>query len=92
MEAVNRSKMTKVLFPVMKEFISSKTLTNNEFMNVIHACAESYSFPTNLDLDPPIGGLAPKSQSDLMKQALEQQLSIAEFSTILDQLQSRQHS
>ena len=92
MEAVNRSKMSKVLFPVMKEFISSKTLTNNEFMNVIHACAESYSFPTNLDLDPPIGGLAPKSQSDLMKQALEQQLSIAEFSTILDQLQSRQHS
>lgn len=31
---------------------------------------EGYSFPTNLDRDPPIGGLAPQSQQALMRQAL----------------------
>ena len=34
--------------------------------------AEGYSFPTNLDRDPPIGGIAPKSQQDLMRQALKE--------------------
>ena len=35
-------------------------------------CAEGYSFPTNLDRDPPKGGMAPKSQQDLMRQALKE--------------------
>ena len=34
--------------------------------------AEGYSFPTNLDRDPPKGGLAPKTQQDLMRQALKE--------------------
>ena len=36
------------------------------------ACAEGYSFPTNLDRDPPFGGMAPKTQQDLMRQALKE--------------------
>jgi hypothetical protein len=36
----------------------------------VAACAEGYSFPTNLDRDPPIGGLAPQTQQALMLQAL----------------------
>ena len=60
--------------------------------NAIHACAEGYSFPTNLDLDPPIGGLAPKSQSQIMEEALEQNLSTAQFAENLDQLHARQQS
>ena len=92
MEAVNRSKMSKALFPVMKEFLTRKTLMKRELLNAIHACAEGYSFPTNLDLDPPIGGLAPKSQSQIMEEALEQNLSTAQFAEILDQLHARQQS
>ena len=92
MEAVNRSKMSKALFPVMKEFLTRKTLMKRELLNAIHACAEGYSFPTNLDLDPPIGGLAPKSQSQIMEEALEQNLSTAQFADILDQLHARQQS
>jgi ectoine hydroxylase-related dioxygenase (phytanoyl-CoA dioxygenase family) len=92
MEAVNRSKMSKALFPVMKEFLTRKTLMKRELLNAMHACAEGYSFPTNLDLDPPIGGLAPKSQSQIMKEALEQNLSTAQFAEILDQLLARQQS
>ena len=92
MEAVNRSKMSKALFPVLKDFSNGKILTDRQLNNAIHACAEGYAFPTNLDLDPPIGGLAPKSQSQLMKEALEQDLSTAQFEEILDQLHARQQS
>ena len=92
METVNRSKMSKAIFPVLKDFSNRKTLTNRQLNNAIHACAEGYSFPTNLDLDPPIGGLAPKSQSQIMQEALEQNLSTAQFTEILDQLHARQQS
>ena len=92
METVNRSKMSKALFPVLKDFSNRKTLTNRQLNNAIHACAEGYSFPTNLDLDPPIGGLAPKSQSQIIKEALEQKISTAQFTEILDQLYARQQS
>ena len=37
-------------------------ITRGEAANAIAACAEGYSFPTNLDRDPPIGGLAPKTR------------------------------
>ena len=47
-----------------------KRLTPEQGANAVAACAEGYSFPTNLDRDPPIGGLAPKTQQALMKQAL----------------------
>jgi ectoine hydroxylase-related dioxygenase (phytanoyl-CoA dioxygenase family) len=92
MEAVNRSKMSKALFPVLKDFSNGKILIDRQLNNAIHACAEGYSFPTNLDLDPPIGGLAPKSQSQIIKEALEQNLSTAQFTEILDQLHARQQS
>ena len=92
METVNRSKMSKALFPVLKDFSNRKTLTNRQLNNAIHACAEGYSFATNLDLNPPIGGLAPKSQSQIIKEALEQNLSTAQFTEILDQLHARQQS
>ena len=47
-------------------------ITPAEADNAIAASAEGYSFPTNLDRDPPLGGMAPKSQQDLMRQALKE--------------------
>jgi hypothetical protein len=41
-----------------------------EVDNVIAATAEGYAFPTNLDRDQPVGGLAPPTQADLLRQAL----------------------
>ena len=56
----------------------------------VAACAEGYAFPTNLDRDPPIGGLAPQSQQDLMRSALTQNLPTAQFNTTLQaQAQTR---
>ena len=39
--------------------------------NAIASTAEGYSFPTNLDRDPPIGGMAPETQQALFHRALD---------------------
>ena len=38
--------------------------------NAIAACAEGYAFPTNLDLDQPIDGLAPMTQAEILGRAV----------------------
>ena len=71
MESVDRLKMSLRLYPALKRLLADKAITAAEADNVVAASAEGYSFPTNLDRDPPIGGMAPKSQQDLMRQALD---------------------
>jgi ectoine hydroxylase-related dioxygenase (phytanoyl-CoA dioxygenase family) len=72
MESVDRLKMSLRLYPALKGLLADKRLTAEEADNAIAASAEGYSFPTNLDRDPPKGGMAPKSQQDLMRQALRE--------------------
>jgi ectoine hydroxylase-related dioxygenase (phytanoyl-CoA dioxygenase family) len=58
--------------------------------NAVAACAEGYAFPTDLDRDPPIGGLAPPSQQDLMTQALREAWPMERFeSAVTAQTQRR---
>ena len=45
---------------------------SNTLRNVIAASAEGYAFPTNLDLDQPVDGLAPQTQAELLWQALDE--------------------
>jgi len=70
METVNRERMSGVLYPALKAMLADGRLSGAEADNAIASCAEGYSFPTNLDLDPPVGGLAPKTQAQLMREAL----------------------
>ncbi len=72
MESVDRLKMSLRLYPALKDLLAEKAITAAEASAAVAACAEGYSFPTNLDRDPPIGGTAPKSQQDLMRQALKE--------------------
>ena len=65
-ESVNRSEMSLALYPVLAD----AGYTAREVANVIAASAEGYAFPTNLDRDPPVGGLIPLSQAELMAQFL----------------------
>jgi hypothetical protein len=66
MESIDRTAMIKALYPALLAL----NLPEAAATNAIAASAEGYSFPTNLDRDPPIGGLAPKSQAALVHQAL----------------------
>ena len=62
--------MSAALYPTLLQFKSSGALPRQAIANAVAACAEGYSFPTNLDRDPPIGGLAPETQAQLMLKAL----------------------
>ncbi|MBB4217448.1 ectoine hydroxylase-related dioxygenase (phytanoyl-CoA dioxygenase family) [Rhizobium sp. BK212] len=81
METVNREKMSARLFPALKNL--QEKLSPDEIANAVAACAEGYSFPTNLDRDPPLGGLAPKTQAQLMHEALKEGWSDEAFTAAL---------
>ena len=71
METVDRLRMVKALYPALRTARADGSLGPLQIAAAIGASAEGYAFPTNLDRDPPIGGMAPKSQARLMMDALE---------------------
>ena len=85
METVDRIACAKALYPALLE----ATMSESETLDAIAACAEGYAFPTNLDRDPPISGLAPKSQAAFMYEALKAGMSPGNFSAALDALEAK---
>ncbi len=83
MENQDRAAMCRALYPVLLDRSGDQNAA-------IAACAEGYSFPTNLDRDPPVGGLAPETQAALMRRALLDGMSPAEFDAALADLMDRQ--
>jgi ectoine hydroxylase-related dioxygenase (phytanoyl-CoA dioxygenase family) len=86
MESVDRVRMAKALYPSLR---GMNDLTERERANAIAAAAEGYAFPTNLDRDPPLGGLAPQSQAQLMAQALAEGWPAAAFAAALEERAQR---
>ncbi|WP_322047457.1 phytanoyl-CoA dioxygenase family protein [Paraburkholderia sp. J67] len=72
MESLDRAAMCETLYPVLMEQVARGGLTEAEIDAVIASCAEGYPFPTNLDSDPPLGGLAPENQQALFARALHE--------------------
>ena len=70
METVDRTRMVKALYPALRAGKRDGSLTEAQIANALAASAEGYSFPTNLDRDPPLGGMAPKTQAALVTEAL----------------------
>ena len=70
MEAVDRTAMTLALYPALARLRAESRITEAQALNAIACAAEGYAFPSNLDTDPPVGGLAPKSQAELTREAL----------------------
>ena len=73
-EAVDRARMVNAVYPSLRSRLASG-LDRGAAANVVSACAEGYAFPTNLDRDQPVDGLAPPSQADLMNRALDEDWS-----------------
>lgn len=89
METIDRRAMSLLLYPAAK---ANTSLTPGELSAAITACAEGYPFPTNLDTDPPVGGLAPESQAAFFARALSEGLSVADFATGLDAMAAKQRA
>ncbi|ANJ10575.1 MULTISPECIES: phytanoyl-CoA dioxygenase family protein [Streptomyces] len=69
MESVDREAVVNAVYPVLLERRAGGA-DERWLENVVAASAEGYPFPTDLDRDPPVGGLAPPSQADLVRRAL----------------------
>jgi len=87
METVDRRGMCLSVFPALLNMRDTSMIAN-----VIAACAEGYSFPTNLDLDQPIGGLAPKTQAELLADAVRENWPSQRLETELDEWARRRRS
>lgn len=72
METLDRDRMMLALYPVLLKRLEQDELDAQGLAAVIATAADGYSFPTNLDTDPPLQGLAPQTGQQVMLEALTQ--------------------
>ena len=72
METIDHETMTNTVFPALMKR-KHEGLAPELVENVVVAVADAYAFPTNLDRDPPLGGLTPPSQADFLRRALKEE-------------------
>jgi len=79
METVNWVAMIERIYPILLERVEQQTIPSRTVQNTIAAVADGYSFPTNLDSDPPIGGNVPVTAQQIICQALEEHWSLKQL-------------
>ncbi|PTX57376.1 ectoine hydroxylase-related dioxygenase (phytanoyl-CoA dioxygenase family) [Litoreibacter ponti] len=84
MENIDRRAMVLAAFEPLKSLDAAARAA------AIAATVEGYAFPTNLDTDPPEGGLAPPSQADILRRALDEDWDTAQLMQALDAQAARQ--
>ena len=82
MESIDREAMSNAVFPALCERAAAGA-DERMLRNAIAACAEGYAFPTNLDRDQPIAGLAPETQADVLWQAVQESWDSARVREVL---------
>ena len=89
MEALDRDRMMLAVYPELL----ANTAQNAEAINAVIACtADGYSFPTNLDTDPPLQGLAPQTGQQLMQQALSERWPLSDFAAAVTQMRAKRQA
>ncbi|MEM7257875.1 MAG: phytanoyl-CoA dioxygenase family protein [Pseudomonadota bacterium] len=89
METVNRLKMVSAVYPeLLRRYRNG--MSDIELRHAIAAVADGYSFPTNLDSDPPIGGNAPETAQQMLRRALKNNATPAELEAELYAYAQRQ--
>ena len=83
METVDRDRVVRAVYPVLLDRKAAGT-PDAELGHALAAAAEGYPFPTNLDLDQPVGGLTPASQAEIVRDALAADTPPAELEVLLD--------
>lgn len=88
-EAVDRDAMAGALFEPLRALIAAGQMSEEEAHAAIAATAEGYAYPTNLDTDPPVGGLAPLSQAEIFRRALKEGVTPEAFAEAMAARQLR---
>ena len=92
METIDRAKMCLLVFPFAKKYLAENRLELLEIQAAIAATGEGYSFPTNLDNDPPKGGLAPETQQAFLMRAIESKMDEREFENYLKSMEIKKEA
>lgn len=79
METINNTVMVDAVYPILLFRVEADTISQREVKDTIAAIADGYSFPTNLDSDPPINGNAPETGQQLFHRALENRWTLQEL-------------
>ena len=87
-ETVDRTAMMLALYPCLQ----NAPFEPEEIDRILAASTEGYAFPTNLDRDPPVGSMNPQSQTDITKQALAQNMPLAEFTALMQAWENRRRA
>lgn len=83
MENVDRDRIVRAVYPALLA-ARSAGMSRVEAAHLVAASAEGYAFPSNLDRDPPVDGMAPRSQAEVVLAALDAAMSVEELDTRLD--------
>ncbi|WP_017736075.1 phytanoyl-CoA dioxygenase family protein [Pseudomonas sp. CBZ-4] len=86
MEALDRDRMMLAVYPAL---LANPALDAEA---VIACTADGYAFPTNLDTDPPLKGLAPQTGQQLMQQALNERWPPADFAAAVAQMRAKRQA
>jgi ectoine hydroxylase-related dioxygenase (phytanoyl-CoA dioxygenase family) len=83
METVDRDRVLRAIYPVLLERRAAGT-PSDALARALAAAADGYPFPTNLDLDQPVGGMTPASQAELAAGALAAGTPADDLGAVLD--------
>lgn len=89
MESVDRKRMCQLVFEPLVDKWTSKELDDAQLDAIVAATGEGYSFPTNLDRDPPVGELAPLTDQAWLKRCVVEQASADDFAIELHDMSRR---
>jgi ectoine hydroxylase-related dioxygenase (phytanoyl-CoA dioxygenase family) len=70
MESVDRTAITCAVYPALARRAAAETWPEHRLHQALACAAEGYAFPTNLDRDAPVDGLAPATPFDTVAAAL----------------------
>ncbi len=81
--------MCRAVYPRLRAAIDAGEVGRGAIARVVAATAEGYAFPTSLDTDPSLKGLAPDSQAKIMALALAEEWDTERFGAALDERNRR---
>ena len=73
MESVDTHRMIHAVYPVLLQLSQTNNLKERFVQDIVAVVADGYSFPTNLDTDPPKGGYAPVPEGQLVLEAIKEE-------------------
>ncbi|MBH5146603.1 phytanoyl-CoA dioxygenase family protein [Rhodococcus erythropolis] len=87
---IDREALVNAIYPALLAL--SESGSDEAVRCAVAASAEGYAFPTNLDRDQPIDGLAPQTQAELVTEAVRERISPDRLADLLKAQSARRMS